>query len=184
MSNLQLETILRILPSALENCDYKIIKKIQEELDKAKLRLFTPKYLEYFYEDLDYDKYLLGSYSEQHFKDLGLCEKRRIRNPREIKFGDEIYILRCANSWTLDNINKFTSSYYTRIFCVSNIRICENDNIFGISFSVDDEKSKIFPEDCLYPTEFTINSKCLDEFNFKNMNIRCHEKRGKLYIYK
>lgn len=97
MSNLQIETIRRILPDALKNLDGEKIKEAEKEIarifEEAKLKIFNPRFLEYFHDKPDLERFKSGYTYYDEFKKLGLSEERRIKDPRVLKENDIIYII-------------------------------------------------------------------------------------------
>ena len=169
MDSLQLQTILRILPTALENANYETLKQIQDEIDKAKLRIFDPPYLEYFHDDFDIEKYK-NSYPVVYnkFKKLNLNEEKRIKDPRLLEMGDNVTII--IYNYIKKKL-KITTNYKYHYY--NTIR---DNNKFRLNF---DDKNHDFIN-----FSYIIDCKNLKQFvKFEpyEPDITCN---GKLYIYK
>ena len=168
MDSLQLQTILRILPTALENANYETLKQIQDEIDKAKLRIFDPPYLEYFHEKFDVEKYKDSNPTFYDiFKGLKLDETRRIKNPRKLEKGDDVIII-FTNLSDIDTDHRYDyDPHYDDI---------DNNNKLRLSF---DRKNSDH-----YHDNYLIDCKNLNEYIKEGFHESDFRGDGKIYIYK
>ena len=178
MDSLQLQTILRILPTALENANYEILKQIQDEVDKAKLRIFDPPYLEYFHEKFDVEKYKDSNPTFYNkFKELKLDETRRIKDLRKLEKGDDVVVVFFSLS-----PNEDATSNKPEYFCDSNFIIVSQQKYFcchnGRKLIFSDRSNNRY-----------LNNYIIDYRNLNQYIVECYRQYdvlvdGKIYIYK
>lgn len=168
--SLELQSILRLLPKALENADYETLKQIQDEVIKAKLKIFDPPWLEYFH-----DKFDIELYKESHstfynkFKELKLDENRRIRDPRKINKEEDVIIVfvdLSENEMVIDTEHKYI---YDSDYDI-------HDNRIRLNFI---EKHSYYSY-YVYTVDCRNLGGCIRELD-RESDIRSD---GKLYIYK
>lgn len=204
MDNLKLITILQILPNAIKDCDYETIKKLEEIINRRKLQIFNPPYLEYFHESPNIRQYRSLNYDfYRKFRKLKLSGERRIKDPKTLKQGESIYILLLDRT---DLFNrevyeiphpvlfrcKYKGPIYIRYYKFEGIgedrkQVIDYDKINGPDFELglvdikqltDTENSYCLEEGLI------IDSRKIDEYKIIPYHDTPSGRKGKLYIYK
>ena len=176
MDSLQLQTILRILPTALENANYEILKQIQDEIDKAKLRIFDPPYLEYFHEKFDIELYKDSDSIYNKFKELQLDETRRVKDPRILKEKDCICVV---TPYLFSNVEKICI-YIGQFATQSRYEGITEDNVYEFCLNAFSSNHNYENIENGYSLIFKIDSDKMKNFTENNDDAT----KGRLYIYK